>query len=567
VPVDDGREHETACFIVQIERIPMAAADDTAAPSGRTGARGLLSWFADRSVGVKIYTAVAAMVVAGVTGGVVAGGALAEVYASSEALNTGSLVPLQLLADTRSKTQDVRIATRDMALSSDEAGVAAAEQRLTAAEAAVDTDITAYAKIAADPAAVQRFVVAWNGYRTVRDAKLLPAARAGDLKTYVAVSSAETIPLAAKATDQLSEAATAEQADADRTVAEAASTYRNGRNLLLISLAVGILLALLIAFWVTRAIVGSLRRVSTVLAAVADGDLTRQVGLTARDEVGMMANALDAANARTRATISAVAETAGNVAASSEELSATNEQIAATAEETSAQAGVVAASADEVSSSVHNVVAGAEQMSASIREIAHSASEAAGVAQQAVHNAQSATDTVAQLGTSSAEIGNVLNLITAIAQQTNLLALNATIEAARAGEAGKGFAVVAGEVKDLAQETAKATGSITTRIAAIQADAQAAAGSITTISDVIEKINEYQSTIAAAVEEQTATTAEINRHVHTAATGTSEIAANIGGVAEASQSAAAGITQSQAASQELARMAVSLQGLVRQFQY
>jgi methyl-accepting chemotaxis protein len=539
-----------------------AAASDSPA-----GARGPLGWFADRSVGAKIYTAVGAMVVAGVLGGVVATTSLSEVYASSASLNTGSLVPLELLADARIKTQEVRIASRDIALTSDAAGAAAAEQRMTIADAAVDTDIAEYAKVAADPAAVQRFITDWNAYRSIRDTKLVPAARANNLELFVDISKNETSPLSTKAIGDLAIAAAAEQAAADLTVAEAASTYRNGRNLLLISLGAGILAALLIALWVTRMIVGSLHRMSVVLDAVEHGDLTRRTGLTTRDEVGRMALALDAANARTRQTIAAVAETAGNVAASSEELSATSEQIAATAEETSAQAGVVAASADGVSSSVRSVVTGAEQMSASIGEIAHSASEAAAVAAQAVHNAQSATDTVAQLGTSSAEIGNVLNLITAIAQQTNLLALNATIEAARAGEAGKGFAVVASEVKDLAQETAKATESIATRITAIQADAQAAAGSITTISQVIEKINEYQSTIATAVEEQTATTAEISRHVTQAATGTTEIAAHISGVAEASQSAAAGITESQAASQELARMAVSLQGLVRQFQY
>ncbi|MEV4281518.1 methyl-accepting chemotaxis protein [Actinoplanes xinjiangensis] len=327
------------------------------------------------------------------------------------------------------------------------------------------------------------------------------------------------------------------------------------------------LLAMVLAWWVTRLIVGPLRRVGAVLTAVADGDLTARADVHTRDEIGHMATALDAANARTRETITAVAQTAQSVAASSEQLSATSEQISVMAEQTSAQTAVVASSVEQVSGNVHTVVAGAEEMSASISEISRSATEAAAVAAQAVADARTATATVGKLSASSAEIGNVLNLITVIAQQTNLLALNATIEAARAGDAGKGFAVVASEVKDLALETAKATDDIAARIVAIQTDAHAATGSITAISDVIEKINEYQATIAAAVEEQSATTAEMTRSVSEAATGTSQITGSIATVAEASQTAAAGITESQAASRELAQMAGQLQTLVGQFRY
>jgi methyl-accepting chemotaxis protein len=169
------------------------------------------------------------------------------------------------------------------------------------------------------------------------------------------------------------------------------------------------------------------------------------------------------------------------------------------------------------------VSAAAEEMTTSIREIATNAADAATVANNAVGVAESAKKTVGDLGTSSGEIGQVVKVITSIAQQTNLLALNATIEAARAGEAGKGFAVVANEVKELAKETARATEEISAKIEAIQHDATGAVSAISEIGEIIDHINEIQSSIAAAVEEQTATTNEIARSVGEAATKVNEL--------------------------------------------
>jgi methyl-accepting chemotaxis protein len=158
-------------------------------------------------------------------------------------------------------------------------------------------------------------------------------------------------------------------------------------------------------------------------------------------------------------------------------------------------------------------------------------------------------------------------VITSIAEQTNLLALNATIEAARAGEAGKGFAVVATEVKELAQETARATEDISRRVEAIQGDTAGAVEAIAEISAIIGRINDYQLTIASAVEEQSATTGEMNRNVAEAATGAGEIAANITGVATAAEVTTSGVAESQQAVGELARMSSALQVAVSRFTY
>src|SRR3989338_4384995 len=194
-------------------------------------------------------------------------------------------------------------------------------------------------------------------------------------------------------------------------------------------------------------------------------------------------------------------------------------------------------------------------MSTSIKEIAKNVSVAAKVATSAVRVAEETNKKVTKLGESGAEIGNIIKVISSIAEQTNLLALNATIEAARAGEAGKGFAVVANEVKDLAKETAKATEDIKKKIEMIQTDTKGAVEAIGNIGEIINKISDIQSAIAAAVEEQTKTTNEISMNLAEAAKGSSEIAQNVTHVAKDTQSTSAAAADTQNAAAELSNMA------------
>jgi methyl-accepting chemotaxis protein len=175
--------------------------------------------------------------------------------------------------------------------------------------------------------------------------------------------------------------------------------------------------------------------------------------------------------------------------------------------------------------------------------------------------------TVATLGESSRQIGDVIKVITAIAEQTNLLALNATIEAARAGELGKGFAVVTSEVKDLAQETARATEDISRRVEAIQTDSGHAVQAIGQIADVIGRINDYTTTIASAVEEQSATTAEMNRNVAEAAGAAAEIHAGIETVASNARLTADSVEDAKRSAADLSRMSQDLNVTVSRFVY
>ncbi|MCO7221074.1 methyl-accepting chemotaxis protein [Klenkia sp. PcliD-1-E] len=335
--------------------------------------------------------------------------------------------------------------------------------------------------------------------------------------------------------------------------------------LLVVAGVLGLLLAAGLAWHLTRSLVGPLHRIRDVAEGIGAGDLTRRTGLSGEGEMGRAGAALDRATEQLAGVVGAVAGSADAVAAASTQLAGSSGRIAVSAEETSAQSGLVSGAADEVSRSVATVAAGAEQMSASIREIAQNANEAARVAAEAVSEAEATNATIHKLGLSSKEIGDVVKVITSIAEQTNLLALNATIEAARAGEAGKGFAVVANEVKELAQETARATEDIARRVEAIQADTTGATEAIGRIGEVIGQINDYQLTIASAVEEQTATTNEMSRSVAEAAAGTTEIAANTAGVSGAATATTQALGQTRVAIDELSRMATDLRATVGRF--
>ncbi len=304
-----------------------------------------------------------------------------------------------------------------------------------------------------------------------------------------------------------------------------------------------------------------------VVSAAASGDLTREVDLPAGDAIGKMGQGLNGFFKELRTNIGTIAVSAQGLTAASEQLSGVGVQISNNAEQTTDRASAVSTAAEGMSKSVETVAAAVEEMNASIREVADNASSASQVATAGVEIASTTNATVAKLGESSSEIGNVIKMITTIAEQTNLLALNATIEAARAGEAGKGFAVVANEVKDLAKETSQATEDISNKIEAIQMDTQSAVEAIGRIGEIIGKINEIQHSISTGVEKQALTTDEITRVVAGASQGSIEIAQSISSVSQAAQDTLSGAKQAQQAAQELSRTATDLQRMVGRFTY
>ncbi|WP_298861967.1 methyl-accepting chemotaxis protein, partial [uncultured Gimesia sp.] len=246
------------------------------------------------------------------------------------------------------------------------------------------------------------------------------------------------------------------------------------------------------------------------------------------------------------------------VTSSATEMQASSKGMADMADNTARQSQVVAAASEEATRNVETVSSAAEELSASISEIARHVQDQSHMTSQAVTEADKTNDTIKELGVASTEIGQVVKVITSIAQQTNLLALNATIEAARAGEAGKGFAVVANEVKELARQTARATEEISEKINAIQGSTGVAVSAIGSIGESIRKIDEISTTIASAVEEQTAATNEISRNVAEAARGTAEVTNNISGVSKAATDSGTAAGDMQAAAEGLTQESVKL---------
>jgi methyl-accepting chemotaxis protein len=412
--------------------------------------------------------------------------------------------------------------------------------------------------------AIDAFLAGFSDYKTLRNVNFFqeaaPPGYTLPADTAAAYGTAEK-----SMTDGLDALQAAESAEADKAAKAALSTYQNARTVLIAAVLIGALIGLAVGFMVARSITRQVQSVGDALRAMAAGDLTMHAEVRGRDEIGAMAIATNEAREGLRTTIGALHESSRTLADGARRLTASTERIASSAAEAASQADVVSNAAGEVSANVTTVAAGSEEMGASIREISQNANDAAQVAAEAVGVANTTNETISKLGESSAEIGNVVKTITSIAEQTNLLALNATIEAARAGDAGKGFAVVAGEVKDLAQETAKATEDISRRVEAIQVDTQNAVEAIGEISRIIARINDYQLTIASAVEEQTATTGEMSRSVGDASGGTSDIANNINGVANAARATTESLVEAGETVADLNRVVSELESVVGRF--
>jgi methyl-accepting chemotaxis protein len=379
------------------------------------------------------------------------------------------------------------------------------------------------------------------------------------------------------------------QAIKDQSVEETSTSMR-------IIIGALILLSLLGGWigWIqSRGIVRPLVQAAGLLKSVGSGDLTRRLETQRQDELGQMTRDLNATAGNLQSIMKDLSMNSVALASASEELAATSTQLAGGAENMNVQAQAVASAGEELSNNVNTMAAASEEMSSSavrvassieemsssINEVAKNCETGSRIAHQANAQAEQTQQIMTKLGESAKEIGSVVELIRGIADQTNLLALNATIEAASAGEAGKGFAVVANEVKELARQSAQATGKIAQQVEAMQTNTDTAMKAIEEITQIIEQVSHISSTIAAAVEEQSATTKEIAKtvsgvsnasneiakNIQQSAQGANAVSQNIQGVSATSRQVAAGATQTNASAQELARIAAKLKEIVAQF--
>ena len=354
-------------------------------------------------------------------------------------------------------------------------------------------------------------------------------------------------------------------------------------------LGAGLILAWLIGGAISRPLARSIEGVN----ALANGDTTVQLKATTKDECGDLARAVeifrqntiraaelaeqqeaaDKAQQERQKKIeklttefdTSVADVLEAVAAAATEMEATSSSLASMATEASQQATTVSSSAEQASVNVQTVASAAEELTISIREISRQVMQSGESTKECVEEAEKAEILVEKMVATSQRIGEVVNLITDIAEQTNLLALNATIEAARAGEAGKGFAVVASEVKNLANQTAKATEEISGQVTEVQNSTNSTVQAISLITKSISGVNEIASAISAAVEEQGAATQEIARNVEEAAAGTQEVTNNIGGVSEVASQTGDSANDVLSTAQELSKQSSLLRNTVNDF--
>jgi methyl-accepting chemotaxis protein len=519
---------------------------------------------------------------------------LGHVQAGVVEIQTNWLPSVRSIAHLQFTLSRERTSSARIVATSDAAQRATVQSDLANRQREVEAEFAAAARLSTSPAEQALLARARSEY-VAYQAAMAPvlAAPGGDVAAIGLFNSvgAQSIRKIFATLDELS---ALNDAGANAAAEEAAATYRRGLWLTGLMLALALLTGLGSALFLDRHIARSMVGVAAALRRVAQRDYAVTLPDLARgDEVGDMSRAVDecrsglqqadalaAEQARAQAARQQRAETLAQlvsafearvggmvsvVSSAATELEATARSMSGTAEETNAQAGSVASAAQQASGGVQTVASAAEELSASISEISRQVTQATSVSGQAVERARQTDATVRVLAEGASKIGEVVELITSIAGQTNLLALNATIEAARAGEAGKGFAVVASEVKNLANQTSKATEEISAQIGSIQQATQQTVAAIGAIAGTIDEVSRITVAIAAAVEEQSAATAEIARTVQETAQATGVVTLNIASVGQGASSTGAAAGQVLSAASDLSRQSEQLTGAVDDF--